>query len=182
MKRFLIFLAFGSFLMAASLDEIDKKLDYLIKKVDLIEKKLDKKNKEVEAIKKDLKKEKKEIKKTLAVKDCKKIKVVSFSDTYEGGVIPSYELNYKLKNKYPKTVTFISGNLYVRDKDGVTLLKDYFERKVNLKPNEVLNVKKGHIINSELEMDLKDENVKDLNFEFKLNEVKFSDFTSLECN
>ena len=192
MKKIVVGMLAGCFLFAASSDEINKKLDLLLQKIEQLEKKVDKKDAEIETLKKELQNQKKEItqkniavekevKKQLAVKSCKKIKVVSLKYKFHDEVIPYYDLTMTLKNTYPKAVVKLTGNLFVEDKDGVKILQDYIDRKVNMPVNGEITIKKSHTLNSDLERYLATENPQNLKMYFEVIKAEFADGTNVEC-
>ncbi len=184
MKR-LLFLVVGATILFASNDDINKKLDLLLQKIEQLEKKIDSKDEEIKKLKKEIQQNqqevKKEVKTQLAVKSCKKIKVVDFKYKYHDEVIPYYDIEVTLKNEYPKNIVYLSGNLYVEDKDKVKILQDYIKRDVNLPVNGEITIKKTHTLNSELEEYLKDENPKNLKIYFEVIKAEFADGTNIEC-
>jgi len=188
MKKFLLASLVGAMLFGATNDDINKKLDLLLQKIEQLEKKVEKKDTEIEKLKQELQKQKKEIKKQetetkkqFAIKSCNKIKVVGLNYVYHDEVIPYYTLTIKMKNNYPATVTFIRGSLYAEDKDRVKILQDFIERKMNIKPGEVITIKKKHIVSGELEKYLKDEKPENLKLYFKPTRVEFENGQKVEC-
>jgi predicted RNase H-like nuclease (RuvC/YqgF family) len=187
MKKIVFFLMAVA-LFASQNDDINKKLDTLLNAVMQLKQEMKKKDAEINKLKKELQNQNKEIKKqdktlssVVTAKDCKKIKVVYFKDEYEGDVIPSYELDFRLKNEYPKKVVFLEGNLFAEDSDGVKILQDFIKRKVSIPSGKSIKIHKQHIINNDLEKYLKDENVKDLHIYFKAIKIKFADGSEMEC-
>jgi len=188
MKKILMILGITALLFAQNSDDINKKLDLILQQIQQLKQEVKAKDKEIEKLKKELKTQKQEIKKQekstkeqLAIRDCKKIKVTSFDFKYHDDVIPYYDLTYTIKNEYPKTIVYLNGNLYVEDPDGVKILKDYIDRKIVLKPGESATIKKKHIINSDLEKYLKDEDLTQDDIYFVVTHAKFSDGTDLSC-
>lgn len=188
MKKLLLALIGFSIIFASNNEDINKKLDLLLNKLDTLEKKLNEKDKEIERLKKELKAQQKEIKKQevktqkeLAIKDCKKLKVTSFSYEYHDNVLPYYTFSVTLKNEYPFEITKISGNLYFDDKDGTTLVKHYIRRKLDIKPNKSITINGQHMITVEMEKYLKDENPNNLNVYFSPTRIYFKNGKSLEC-
>jgi len=110
MKR-LLFLAVGATILFASNDDINKKLDLLLQKIEQLEKKIDSKDEEIKKLKKEIKQNKQEVEKQvktqLAIKSCKKIKVVNLKYEYHDEVIPYYDIEVTLKNEYPKKVVYL---------------------------------------------------------------------------
>ncbi len=191
MKKFLSICLAGAFLFAANAnnDDINKKLDLLLQKIEQLEKKVDKKDQEIETLKKEIQQQQQEIKtqqqetkKQFAIKSCNKLKVISLRYKYHGEVIPYYDLDIKIKNTYPAEVTYIQGSLYAEDKDRVKILQDYIDRSVDMKPGEVIEIKKKHIISDEMEKYLKDEKPEDLKIYFEPSRVEFKNGQRLECN
>ena len=187
MKK-LLFALIGVSILFASNEDINKKLDLLLNKLDTLEKKLDEKDKEIEKLKKELKAQQKEIKtqekttKTeLALKDCNKLQVTSFSYKYNDNVLPYYTFTVTLKNNYPYEIAKVSGNLYFDDKDGTTLVKHYLKRKLNIKPNKSVTIHGQHLITLEIEKELKNENPHNLNVYFSPTRINFKNGKSLEC-
>jgi len=187
MKKIFLCLGMAGLLFAQS-EDINKKLDLILQQIQQLKQEVKAKDKEIERLKKELKTQKKEIKKQeiktkeqLSLKDCRKIKVLSLKYKYKNEVIPYYELTFELKNEYPKTIVRFDGNLYAEDKDGVKILKDYVDRKVEIKPGEKIVIHKKHIINNELEKYLKDERPEDLKVYFVLTHASFKDGTDLSC-
>lgn len=179
-------------LLASSSEDINKKLDLLLQKIEQLERKVDKKDTEIETLKKELKNQKKEIQKReeetkkefktqLAIKSCKKIKVVNFQYKFHDDVIPYYDLSITLKNEYPKKIVYLSGNLYVEDQDKVKIFKDFIKRDVNLPVNGEISFKKVHQLNSELEKYLSTENPQNLKIYFEVIKAEFADGTNVEC-
>jgi len=192
MKKVVLLIA-GVALFASNVDEINKKLDLLLQKINQLEKKVDKKDAEIEKLKTQLKLQKQEMKKEtqnvktdiqkqMALKSCKRLKVVDFKYKYHDEVIPYYDVSLTLKNTYPKKVTYISGNLYVEDKDGVTIFQDFFKRKVDLPVGGEVTFSHTHQLNSEIEKYLKDENPQNLKIYFTPIQVEFADGTLTQCN
>jgi uncharacterized protein YggL (DUF469 family) len=192
MKKLLLIGLSAAVLFAATNEDIDKKLDLLIQKVEQLEKKVDQKDNEIETLKKEIQNQQREIKKSseevkkevktqLAVKSCKKIKVVNLKYKYHDEVIPYYDLTITLKNTYPKKIVYLTGNLFVEDKDGVKILQDYIQRKVDLPVGGEITIHKTHQLNSDLEKYLATENPKDLKIYFEVIKAEFADGTSLEC-
>ena len=193
MKKLLILSVVSSALLfATNNDELNKKLDLLLQKIEQLEKKVDKKDTEIEKLKKELNKQQAEIKKNnekvkkefqekLAIKSCKKIKVVNLTYNYHDEVIPYYDLTMTLKNKYPKKIVYLSGNLFVEDKDGVKILHDFIKRKVDLPVGGEITIKKTHQLNSDLEETLKNENPENLKIYFEVITAKFADGSKVEC-
>jgi len=187
MKKILLIFGIVGFLFAQS-DDINKKLDLILQQIQQLKQEVKAKDKEIEKLKKELKTQKKELKKqeiktkeTFAINDCKRIEVVDLKYKYDKDVFPYYYLTITLKNNYPKTITYLQGNLYAEDKDGVKILKDYIDRKIEIKPGEVVTIKKKHMIDDDLEMYLKDEKPEDLNIYFVVTIAKFKDKTELKC-
>jgi len=188
MKKFLLAVGLGSMLFAANSADIDKKLDLILQQIQQLKKEVKSKDKEIEQLKQQLNQQQQEIKKQeiktkneFAIKDCRKIKVVSLHYTYHGDVIPYYDLTFTIKNEYPKTIVYLNGNLYAEDQDGVKILKAYVDRKVTLKPGESITIHKKHTINGEIEKYLKDENPQNLRIYFVVTHARFSDGTELSC-
>ena len=188
MKKILLALGIGSMLFAANDADINKKLDLILQQIQQLKQEVKAKDKEIENLKQQLNKQQQEIKKQeiktkneFAIKDCRKIKVLSLSYKYHGDVIPYYDLTYTIKNEYPKTIVYVNGNLYAEDKDGVKILKDYLDRKITLKPGESITIHKKHVINGDLEKYLKDENPQNLHLYFVVTHAKFADGTELSC-
>jgi predicted RNase H-like nuclease (RuvC/YqgF family) len=187
MRKIVLVLFMAAFVFANE-SEINKKLDLLLQKIEQLEKKVNQKDYEIERLKKELQQQQNEIKKQeiqtknqFAIKSCDKLKVVSLKYSYFGEVIPYYKLTIKIKNTYPKEVTFIKGTLYAEDKDRVKILEDFIDRKIDIKPGEVVTIKKKHIINNDLEEYLKDENPKNLKIYFAPTRVEFKDGSKIEC-
>ena len=179
-------------LFAASNDDINKKLDLLLQKIEQLEKKVDKKDSEINQLKKRLNKQQQEIKKQnaqvqkqvkeqLAIKSCDKLKVVNLKYKYHDEIIPYYDITVTLKNTYPKKIVYFSGDLFVEDKDGVKILKDYFKRKMEIPVGGEVTIHNIHQLNSDLEKYLKDENPKNLKIYFEIIKAKFADGTNVEC-
>jgi len=193
MKKLIILgVSAASLLFAASNDDINKKLDLLLQKIEQLEKKVDKKDSEINQLKQQLNKQQQEIKKEnkevqkkvkeqLAVKSCKKIKVVSMQYKYHDEVIPYYDITVTLKNEYPKKITYLSGNIYVEDKDKVKIFKDFIKRDVDLPVKGEITIKKTHQLNSDLEEYLKDEKPENLKIYFEVIRAEFADGTNIEC-
>jgi len=192
MKKFLLIALSSAMLFATSNDEINKKLDLLLQKINQLEKKVDQKDNEInqlklqikkqqEAIQEENKKTQEELKKQIAIRSCKKIKVLNFSDKYHDEVIPYYDLTFTIKNTYPKKIVYLVGNLFVEDKDGVKVLQDYVKRKVDLPVNGTLTIKKTHQLNSDMEKYLKDENLENDKIYFEVIKAEFADGTNVEC-
>ncbi|ACM93163.1 hypothetical protein NAMH_0385 [Nautilia profundicola AmH] len=192
MKKLAILGLGAALLFGASSDDINKKLDLLLQKIEQLEKKVDKKDAEIEELKKEIKVQQKEIKKSneevkkevktqLAVKSCKKIKVVNMKYKYHDEVIPYYDITVTLKNEYPKKITYLSGNLYVEDKDKVKIFKDFIQRDVDLPVGGEITIKKTHQLNSDLEQYLKDEKPENLHIYFEVIRADFADGTNIEC-
>lgn len=184
MKR-LLFLAVGATILFASNDDVNKKLDLLLQKIEQLEKKIDSKDEEIKKLKKEIKQNQQEVEKQvktqLATKSCKKIKVVNLKYKYYDEVIPYYDIEVTLKNEYPKKIVYLSGNLYVEDKDKVKILQDYIKRDIDLPVNGEITIKKIHTLNSELEKYLKDEDPKNLKIYFEVIKAEFADGTNIEC-
>jgi len=175
-------------LFAADSADINKKLDLILQQIQQLKQEVKAKDKEIEKLKKELKTQKQEIKQQakktqeeFAIKDCKKIGVVSLDYEYKDNVLPYYNLTIVLKNNYPKTIVYLQGNLYAEDKDGTKILKDFIDRDIVIKPGESVVIKKKHMIDGELEKYLKDENPEDLKLYFVVTEAKFKDGTELKC-
>jgi len=192
MKKLAILGLGAALLFGASSDDINKKLDLFLQKIEQLEKKVDKKDAEIEELKKEIKVQQKEIKKSneevkkevktqLAVKSCKKIKVVNMKYKYHDEVIPYYDITVTLKNEYPKKITYLSGNLYVEDKDKVKIFKDFIQRDVDLPVGGEITIKKTHQLNSDLEQYLKDEKPENLHIYFEVIRADFADGTNIEC-
>jgi len=188
MKKFIFIVLSFSVLFATSNDEINKKLDLLLNKINQLEKQVQNKDKEINLLKQQLRHQQKEINvktqknnEEIAIRSCKKIKVLSFNDKYHDEVIPYYDLTFTIKNTYPKKIVYLIGNLFVEDKDGVKVLQDYIKRKVNLPVNGTLTIKKTHQLNSDLEKYLKDENLKNDKIYFEVIKAEFVDGTNVEC-
>jgi len=193
MKKLIILgVSAASLLFAASNDDINKKLDLLLQKIEQLEKKVDKKDSEINQLKQQLNKQQQEIKKQnvevqkkvkeqLAIKSCKKLKVVDLKYKYHDEVIPYYDITVTLKNTYPKKIVHFSGNLFVEDKDGVKILQDFFKRDVELPVNGEITLHHIHQLNSDLEEYLKDENPENLKIYFEVIEAEFADGTNIEC-
>jgi len=179
-------------LFAANSDDINKKLDLLLQKVEQLEKKVDQKDVEINKLKKQVQTQQKEITKSneevkkqvstqLAVKSCKKIKVVSFKYKYHNDILPYYDIVMTLKNTYPKKIKYLSGNLFVEDKDKVKIFQDFIKRDVNLPVGGEITIKKSHMLNSEMEKYLKDEKPEDIHVYFEVIRADFADGTNIEC-
>jgi len=192
MKKLALLSAAAIMLFAASNDDINKKLDLLLQKIEQLEKKVDKKDTEINQLKQQLNKQQQEIKKQnvevqkkvkeqLAVKSCKKIKVVDLKYKYHDEVIPYYDITVTLKNTYPKKIVHFSGNLFVEDKDGVKILQDFFKRDVDFPVNGEITLHHTHQLNSDLEKYLATENPKNLKIYFEVIEAEFADGTSVKC-
>ena len=91
------------------------------------------------------------------------------------------EAYYSLKNEYPKKIVYLSGNLFVEDKDGVKILHDFIKRKVDLPVGGEITIKKTHQLNSDLEETLKNENPENLKIYFEVITAKFADGSKVEC-
>ena len=193
MKKLLILgIVSSALLFASTNDDINKKLDLLLQKIEQLEKKVDKKDAEIEKLKNELNKQQVEIKKSnekvkkefqekLAIKSCKKIKVVNLTYNYHDEVIPYYDLTMTLKNEYPKKIVYLSGNLFVEDKDGVKILHDFVKRKVDMPVGGEITIKKTHQLNSDLEEYLKDEKPENLKIYFEVITAEFADGSKVEC-
>ncbi|AZV46077.1 hypothetical protein C3L23_01955 [Nautilia sp. PV-1] len=192
MKKLLLIGLSAAVLFAASNEDINKKLDLLLQKIEQLEKKVDKKDAEINQLKQEIQTQQKEIKKSneevkkevktqLATKSCKKIKVVNLKYKYHDEVLPYYDLTVTLKNTYPKKIVYLSGNLFVEDKDGVKILQDYIKRKVDLPVGAEITIHKTHQLNSDLEKYLATENPKNLKIYFEVIKAKFADGTNVEC-
>ncbi|WP_457561960.1 hypothetical protein [Caminibacter pacificus] len=188
MKKFLAALGITSMLFAQNSADIDKKLDLILQQIQQLKQEVKAKDKEIEKLKKELKTQQKEIKnqaqqtkQEFAVKSCDKIKVLSFNYKYNDVALPYYDLKITLQNNYPKTVVFLEGNLYVEDKDGTKIMKDYIERKITIQPSGKITIKKTHMLTDELEKYLKDENPKSIKVYFVVTKAKFKDGTWLKC-
>ena len=190
MRKIFLIIGLISYLFAASSnDDINKKLDLLLQKINELEKKIDKKDEEINKLKKEIKQQKVEIKKQeektqkqFAIKSCDKLKVINFKYKYHPEVIDYYDLEITIKNTYPEEVTFIRGSLYAEDKDRVKILQDYISRSVDIKPGEIIVIKKKHIVGSELERYLKDEKPNEIKVYFEPSRVEFKNGQKLECN
>ncbi len=186
MKKVVAVLFIFSVLFADS--DINKKLDLILQKIESLEKRVKAQENEIKFLKEKMKTQESKIKtqeietkNQFAIKSCDKLKVVSLKYTYFDEIIPYYFLEIKIKNTYPKEVTFIKGTLYAEDKDRVKILEDFIERKVDIKPGKIITIKKKHLINNELENYLKDENPKNLNIYFAPTRVEFKDGSKIEC-
>jgi len=188
MKKFLLALGVAGVLFGADSADINKKLDLILQQIQQLKQEVKAKDKEIENLKKELKTQKEEIKKQeektkqeFAIKDCKKIEVVSLDYEFKDTVLPYYNLTIVLKNNYPKTIVYLQGNLYAEDKDGTKILKDFIDREIVLKPGESVVIKKKHLVDGELEMYLKDEKPENLNIYFVVTKAKFKDGSELKC-
>ncbi|WP_457560829.1 hypothetical protein [Caminibacter sp.] len=190
MKKFLIPFLFAGVLFAADNNDIDKKLDLILQQIQQLKQEVKQKDKEIEKLKKELNKQQVEIKKQaqntqkqFAIKNCDRLKVISYKYTYHSDVINYYTLEVTLKNDYPYAIKFIRGSLYFEDiPSHATLLQDYISRDVNLKPGESITIYKKHILTGPLEGELKDENKKDLKVYFEPSKIIFANGQRLECN
>jgi len=181
MKRLLSILTISTLIYASNTNEINAKLDLILNKINMLEKKLNEKDKEIKKLKQEIKKQEASTKKEFAIKSCNKLKITKFSYKYNDNVLPYYNLSFTLKNQYPYTISKITGNVYFDDKDGTTLLKHYVEKKLNLKPNESINISAEHMITSDIEKELKDENPNNLNVYFSPTKIIFKNGKKLEC-
>jgi len=188
MKKFLTILTAVSLSFSASTSDIDKKLDLLLNKLDTLEKKLDQKDQEIEQLKQQLNIQQQEIKKQeiktkrqLAVKSCDNLKVTDVNYKYYDNVIPYINFEVTLKNNYPYEITAIRGNIYFDDKDGTTLVKQYIDRKIDIKPGETVVIKGQHTVLTAIEKEMKDENPNNLKVYFSPNVVDFKNAPELRC-
>jgi vacuolar-type H+-ATPase subunit I/STV1 len=192
MKKLLFIALSIVFLFASSNDEINKKLDLLLQKINQLEKKVDSKDAEIDKLKKEInsqqkeiktnnEKVQKEVKSQMAVKSCKKIKVVSFKYKYYDEVIPYYDLTFTLKNTYPKKIVYLSGNLFAEDKDRVKILQDYIKRDIEIPAGGEVTIHKTHQLNSDIEKYLATEKPENLKIYFEVIKAEFTDGTNVEC-
>jgi hypothetical protein len=63
----------------------------------------------------------------------------------------------------------------------VKILKDYVDRKIEIKPGEVAVIHKKHLINNDLEKYLKDEKPENLKIYFVVTHANFDDGSDLSC-
>jgi len=188
MKKFLLILALISFSFSASTNDIDKKLDLLLNKLDTLEKKLDQKDQEIEQLKQELKAQQKEIKKQevttkkeFAVKSCDNLKITDVKYEYHDNILPYLTFKVTLKNNYPYEITHIRGSIYFDDKDGTTFIKHFIDRKVDIKPGESIIISAQHMIITDIEKEIKDENSKNLKVYFSPTIVDFKNVPELKC-
>jgi predicted RNase H-like nuclease (RuvC/YqgF family) len=188
MKKFLLPLTAAVFFFEADSDDINKKLDLILQQIQQLKQEVKAKDNEIEKLKKELKTQKQEIKQQekktqeeFAIKDCKKIGVVSLEYKYVNNIIPYYKLTMALKNNYPKTIVYLQGNLYAEDKDGTKILKDFIDRDIEIKPGETVVIRKKHMVDGELEEYLKDEKPENLKVYFIVTKAKFKDGTEIKC-
>ncbi|MEO1941266.1 MAG: hypothetical protein ABGW77_00040 [Campylobacterales bacterium] len=171
---------------------VDRKLDLILQKLNRLEQQIQQKDRQIEELKRELEETRtqqktqqkllqKEVKKEVALRSCKSLKVEGFQYSYNGGPIPSYDIRYRLVNKYPKKVVAVKGKLYVEDRDRITLLTDYLDRRQEIPPNRSVEIEKEHTINSELEKELNGEDPKKLHVYFDPIKIEFQGGESLEC-
>jgi len=182
MKKLLLLVVSVAVLFANSNDELNKKLDTLLKRMNKMEQKLNIKDREIEKLKTEVHQQGREVKETKIVNNCKNIKVLNFSYDYNGAVIETYSLRYTLKNLYPYGITRISGKLYIKDRDETTILTDYISRKVDVSKDATINISKNHLIAGDLERTLKDEKVSDLIVTFVPAIINFSNGKQAKCS
>jgi len=189
MKKVILAVLIGSFLFASNSNDIDKKLDLILNKLNMLEKKVDQKDQEIKVLKKELNQQQKEIKQqskqtkqSLAINNCKNLKVISYKYVYHNDILPYYNIVVTLKNNYPYTITEINGNIYFDDKkDGTTFLKVFINRKLTLKPQQTVTIKREYMVTSSLEKELQSEKPNDLNVYFSITKLMFKNGKNLEC-
>ena len=181
MKLFLTFIITSVLLFAQSNTNIEKKLDYLIKRMNKMEKQLNNKDNEIEKLKHEVNKQKVETKKEFMTKSCDKLKVEDFSFIYHKNVLPYYTLNYKLKNTYPYDISRVSGKLYIKDSDDITMLTDFVDKEQNLPKGSYIVVNKTHSIQSDLEKTLKDDKQGTEKLSFHPLTIEFKNGQKINC-
>ena len=181
MKKILTISLISGLLFASNSNDINKKIDLLINKINSLEKKVEENHKEIETLKKSLHKQKVITKKEFALKSCNNIKITKFDYTYNDGIIPSYSFKFTLKNDYPYEIKKVEGSVYFDDKDGTTIVKHYIERTLNLKPSKTITISAEHLINNELEKELKNENKNNLKVYFSPTKIIFTNNKRINC-
>ena len=190
MKKFLFLVLIVGFLFASnnSDNNINQKLNLILNKLNLLEQQINQKNQEIEKLKEQLKKQQSEIKKQaittkkeFAIKNCKNLKVVKFSYQYHSDILPYITFKVTLKNNYPYEITKIDGNLYFDDKDGTTFIKHYIKRKIDIKPGESVTISGQHMVITDMEKMIKNENPADLKVYFSPNVIDFKNAPELQC-
>jgi len=182
MKKFIFFIALAmTFVYAGNNAQIEKKLNMIIERMNKMQKQLDSKDKEIKTLKQEVKKQKEETKKEFIVNSCDKIKVANLDYIYHGGVIPYYVITFTIKNKYPYTIKRFAGKLLLKDKDDITMLTEYIESKKVLKKDGTIQIKRNHMINSDLESTLKDENPTNVQTLFKPSSIEFTNGKTVKC-
>lgn len=191
MKKALFLVLIVGFLFASNNsdnNDINQKLNLILNKLNLLEQQINQKNKEIETLKKQLQIQQKEIKKQaittkkeFAVKNCNNLKVVKFSYQYHDDILPYITFKVTLKNNYPYEITKIDGNLYFDDKDGTTLIKHYIKRKIDIKPGQSITISGQHMVITDMEKMIKNENPANLKVYFSPNIIDFKNAPALQC-
>ncbi len=183
MRKFLLLIVAAVMFAYASDNnaDINKKLDFIIKKMNEMEMQLKSKDKEIESLKKEVKNQKKETEKKFILSSCDKIGVKDFRYSYQGQILPYYELSFVLTNNYPYDISNISGKLIIKDKDGSTILADFIKRDTLIRKGESLKIHKRHPIIGEIEKILKDENPSSLKVTFTPTMIRFSNGQQAKC-
>jgi len=182
MKKVLAILLAGSILaFGATNNDIEKKLDFLIKKMNKMEKKLDSKDKEIQTLKSEVKKQKVETKKQFTISNCTNIKVKNFNYIYHKEVLPYYILSFTLVNKYPYAIKEISGKIIAKDSDGVTMLTDFVSKDATIQPNGTINIKKYHTIEGDLEKTMAQESPQNIAVTFSPITITFQNGEHAKC-
>ena len=183
MKKILVLLVLSSLLVFAdtSNSEINKKLDFILKRMNKMEKQLKSKDVEIESLKKEVKKQKVETTKKFILSGCDKIGVKNFRYVYNDIVLPYYDLSFSVVNNYPYDIASFAGKLTVKDKDGSTILSDFISKNKVIKPKGTLQIQKRHSIIGEIEKILKDEKIEDLKVTFAPIKINFTNGQKAKC-
>ncbi len=183
MKRFILLIVATSMLLFASDNnaEINKKLDYIIQRMNQMQKQLNNKDKEIKSLKQEVKQQKKETAKKFILNSCDKISVKDFHYSYDGQLLPYYELTFTIQNDYPYDISSISGKLTVKDKDGSTILVDFITRDKLIAKGSTITIQKRHPIVGQIEKLLKDENPSTLKVSFAPTNITFTNGQHAKC-
>ena len=188
MKKLAILFLGATLLFATSNNEINQKLNLILQKMQQLEKKVDSKDNEINNLKKELKEQKKAIKaqkvqtkKEFMINDCSKIKVSNLHYNYVDGFIPYMEVDYTLTNTYPFSISKLSGKLYIKDKDGTTMMTDFINKDVNLNKGASITIHHRHTTLGQLEKSLKDENPNNVKASFTPITIVFTNGKQVKC-
>jgi len=169
-------------LILNKLGDINNKVDNIDKRVDVLEKKVNKTEKTQKKIITQQTDISKNVEKS-RVMSCGKLKIVSFdykSATF--GLDKGYNLYFKIKNNYKKSIAHLNLMIGFVDNEDTTLVQEHLIKDTNIEPKTIASIKDTYIINDDLAKYLATTSKKNIHLDLKPLFIKFSDGSRVKCS